>query len=327
MTTFGACPTGSHLSQYGGPLQFNCVKDCTSDADCRDRGYACVDSDYDGSRECAPFAQGDLALGEACTGYWECAGGNHIGCAVSAFGGPDGKFCTAWCNPARNREQGECPDRMLCMSGRCFPSEEICFTGDGLCPVNKYCTVDEDADCAGINAEVGEPCEETADCGLSVDVYCSDEADGFPDGYCMVQGGVIVDCPDGSDFNNDFIHGNSLLSQCWLECDADSDCRGPDYECYAPYFRGSNVCAPAGTGTRAVGSPCSSTADCAGGQYHLCLDGYCAQLCDLTAAESGCPAGTRCGAADFVCRAECDDTSECPAGFDCVARMCLPQRE
>jgi hypothetical protein len=327
MSTFGACPPGSHVGQYGGPLAFNCAKDCATDADCRDRGYACFDSDFDGSRECAPFAQGDLELASECTGYWDCAGGQRISCIMSRFGGPEGKFCTAWCNPARDREQGECPDQMLCMTGRCYPSEEICFTGDGLCPVNVYCTVDQDADCTGINAAVGDACTENADCGLSPDVACSTEADGFPGGYCMVQGGFVADCPDGTDINPDYLHGNPVLSQCWLECETDSDCREPDYACYDAFFRDQKFCAPVGLGAGAFGDECESTSDCAGGDYTMCLEGRCSQICDITAETPECPEGAACASADFRCRQTCDGDDDCPAEQECIASSCRTRRE
>jgi hypothetical protein len=327
LSTFGVCPDGTHVGQFGGPLAFNCVKDCASDADCRENGYACIDSDFDGLRECAPFAEGDLALGEPCTGYWDCEGGALVDCRPAAFGGPEGDFCTARCNPARQREQGECPDRMLCMGGRCSPSEEICFTGDGLCPTNRYCTVDQDADCIGINAPAGNPCTEDADCGLSVDVACSTEEDGFPDGYCMVQGGLIAECPDGTDLHPDFLNGNPFVSQCWLECTADADCRTPDYACYDLFFRDQPFCAPVGRGTTAFNEPCESTRDCEGGEYALCLSGRCARVCDLSAETPSCPEGAVCSGADFLCRTSCRTDAECADGLVCLASMCMPPRE
>lgn len=327
ITAFGACPAGSHLSQFGGPLAFNCVRDCASDADCRESGYACVDSDFDGTRECAPFAEGDLELGDSCSDYWDCAGGALVGCTIATFGGPEGEFCTARCNPAREREQGECPDRMLCMAGRCSPSEEICFTGDGLCPVNRYCTVDEDADCLGINASVGDPCSADEDCGLSVDVACSTEEEGFPGGYCMVQGGLIANCPTGSDLHPDFLHGNPFLSQCWQECVSDAECRVPDYACYDLFYRNQRFCAPVGGGSTAFDGPCRSTADCSGGQYALCLNDRCSRVCDLADSATTCPEGSVCSGADYLCRVSCDTDEDCDGGFVCLASMCMPPRE
>jgi hypothetical protein len=88
MTT--SCPTGSHCDTFGF-----CLKDCTSDGDCRGNGYACYDADGDMRKDCWSSANGAGAIGAACAGYWDCAGGPYGDC----FPDPSwpGGYCTLLC--------------------------------------------------------------------------------------------------------------------------------------------------------------------------------------------------------------------------------------
>lgn len=85
------CPAGSHCSPGGV-----CLDTCASAVECRGNGYDCYDADGDARLECFRFANGAGAVGEVCTGLWDCAGGEFGSCALASDGWPGG-YCTVLC--------------------------------------------------------------------------------------------------------------------------------------------------------------------------------------------------------------------------------------
>jgi hypothetical protein len=104
-----ACPAGSHLGGASNGFG-NCVANCTTSPQCRNgnNGYACYDSDGDGSPECETSATGSGPVGSPCAGTWECAGGEKGVCGSVANGWPAG-YCLVGC------KTGACPTGSNCV--------------------------------------------------------------------------------------------------------------------------------------------------------------------------------------------------------------------
>lgn len=125
------CPPGTHQAdgQIGG-----CAKDCSSDADCRGLGYACLDIDDDGVRECSRQNNGSSDFGGSCEGAWDC-------------GFSDDSICVEGeCNLNCFFGTTPCPAGTACGFGTCEPSCQtnadcgpggFCSnfggTGEGIC--------------------------------------------------------------------------------------------------------------------------------------------------------------------------------------------------
>ncbi|RMG19192.1 MAG: hypothetical protein D6729_05845 [Deltaproteobacteria bacterium] len=80
------------------------------------------------------------------------------------------------------------------------------------------------------------------------------------------------------------------------------------------------------SGAPAVGSACTSGADCAGDlSCHLGLPGgYCTRVCE---GGGACPVGSVCGVLDGqpLCLRLCADGTACRAGYACVSEVCIPE--
>lgn len=187
-----------------------------------------------------------------------------------------------------------------------------CTPGDGCCASG--CTPMNDSDCRG---QVGDACMDNDDC----DFLCA-TADGFgnPGGSCTVAcGGNPNACPTGSHCGVEVLG----IAFCNKDCTDDSDCRMAEgYRCVDQDGDNVTECAPTGIGAGAVGDPCMTTADCAGGDLAVCLKeltngasgGYCAiSLCGMA---NPCPMGSHCAFEDEVptCVKDCT-----PMGNDCRA--------
>ncbi len=97
-----SCPSGSHCSG------FLCLRDCASNASCRGNGmdgYMCYDIDDDQVPECYVAGTGATGVGGACTGPWDCAGGQWARCGSEHAGGFPGGYCSIACGSG----QGSCP--------------------------------------------------------------------------------------------------------------------------------------------------------------------------------------------------------------------------
>jgi hypothetical protein len=176
---------------------------------------------------------------------------------------------------------------------------------------------------AGDKAPVGSPC--TGATGCEGD-FCLPESQGFPGGYCTHlqcdTGSPAQSCLGygGDGFCVDLGDANDPYGVCFDRCDLQApDCRDA-YECIELGGSLGGICYPIpvcgngiveageeceppntatcdascqGTGTAAVGAPCSTPADCAG---DFCFQpgdgfpgGYCTQLeCDPSAATTSC---------------------------------------
>ncbi len=114
------CPTGSHCARLysGDPAKAKiCMKNCTSNAQCRPSGYACQNwDDYDQnaqvSDECSPAATGTGQTGDPCTGIADCDGGY---CEDTYPGGS----CTSSCFP---------------IIGGCAATDDVCTDSSNCMP-------------------------------------------------------------------------------------------------------------------------------------------------------------------------------------------------
>ncbi len=93
-----ACPEGSHCGFQDEDGNGWCLASCEGDGDCREDGYMCYDRDGDEMDECHMAATGDGAVGDACEGLWDCAGGLFGICGGPEGGWPEG-YCTLFCTP------------------------------------------------------------------------------------------------------------------------------------------------------------------------------------------------------------------------------------
>jgi hypothetical protein len=78
-----------------------------------------------------------------------------------------------------------------------------------------------------------------------------------------------------------------------------------------------------GQAALAVGSACTTDAECGGGDF-MCMtdhpDGYCIKMCDHANGDADCPTGSICqfdGTA-AECHAECSAAADCRTGYTCA---------
>lgn len=172
----------------------------------------------------------------------------------------------------------------------------------------------------------GNACENETACPggcLSAQAY------GFPGGYCAAQ-----------------CYGNPLLcgkeshcgvavqnfAFCLRNCTGDTDCRqAAGYACFDSDGDAVKECMPVGTGSGAVGAPCATTADCAGGQRAICgtatnggfTAGYCSIALCTAAPQDTCPTGSHCVDHSVPgrrpgCGKDCSSNSDCRTdGYAC----------
>jgi hypothetical protein len=155
------CAPGSHCTAKSVGDSAICVRNCTSDSDCRADGYRCQNADDsttpDGVTappdECFPAATGDRPVGSACDAIWQCDGGECL--RESQFPGPDGTWVTVplpggYCSPGMCvplflpcPAGAVCGDNMQCLKpcvldGDCRPGY-TCVTSS-LNANNRYCS-------------------------------------------------------------------------------------------------------------------------------------------------------------------------------------------
>lgn len=124
----GDCAAGEHCSEVGGG---SCLADCRADAECRD-GYGCVDADRDRATECWPSGTGRGAIGDPCTGVWDCAGGEDAECLLA-----DPFTMTSYCSrPCTQAGSAGCDLGSHCGIPSLFEQTLHCLpscSGDGDC--------------------------------------------------------------------------------------------------------------------------------------------------------------------------------------------------
>ncbi len=82
-TSDAQCSAGSQCIVASGI----CLKNCTTDTDCRGNGYQCFDIGT-GTSVCGNSANGAGAVGDPCTNLWDCSGGDFGECVTgSAYPG------------------------------------------------------------------------------------------------------------------------------------------------------------------------------------------------------------------------------------------------
>ena len=126
------CPAGARFV-FGldfsreRPLVTGCLRECTSDADCRNGvGYACIDPGDGMGQVCAAVFDGEGDLGSECRGSWDCDGARGHLC--------DSGICRQDCTSTGS----PCPTDVACIAGVCRPS----CSNDVDCPRGERCLVD-----------------------------------------------------------------------------------------------------------------------------------------------------------------------------------------
>ncbi|MBX3271781.1 MAG: hypothetical protein KF729_16050 [Sandaracinaceae bacterium] len=172
---------------------------------------------------------------------------------------------------------------------------------------------------------LGAPCGDADDCASG---FCLTQTDtGWNRGYCSDECFVNADC--GAGFHCAFTLTNiDRVGVCLVSCGTSADCRGPEYTCRQADMDGPRECAPVGSGTGAIGTPCASNADCAGGDAYLCLlenQGYRAGLCSRTClVDADCGGGNHCAfvpasGGEGACFPNCTADGDCRAdGYRCL---------
>jgi hypothetical protein len=224
-------------------------------------------------------------------------------------------------------------------------SELVAITG--LLGLVVGCSSPEPSGVSTEPAALGLPCEASADCGSS---FCVEEARtgssvSWTAGTCTQACSSSAACPPGSACVP-FDDGTAL---CLGSCVQSGDCRAgyvcstavsaclPD--CRLGFSCGTSLSCDAGSGacvpgTRVVGDPCTTNADCASGLCTLARStstgiawsgGYCTAICD---AAVPCPAPSQCVSYSdgSSCAAACSADTDCRGGYVCSTAVgaCLP---
>lgn len=225
------CGTPNHCGADGF-----CWQDCTADSDCR-AGYLCFDDDGDGLDECAPAGTGSGAVGDPCTRFADCSGGESGWCATEASQFKDG-FCSLDCST-----DADCPVGTHCWASQaCVPD----CSADTDCRGNGYACYDGDGDAtvecfrwANGAGAVGDSCAGMWECGGGQWGWCQLPLNGWNGGYCTIFCGAGQDaCPSGA-----ACFADAASSYCLDNCQNVNQCRS-GYQCTDPGGVGRNVCNP-----------------------------------------------------------------------------------
>jgi hypothetical protein len=176
---------------------------------------------------------------------------------------------------------------------------------------------------------IGNACTSDAQCGTGNECAIQNTS-GFTGGYCTKGCNSDIECGTGSHCTE--TDGTGF---CVKSCSSDAQCTRAGYECFDGDERGRTECWPVGTGTRAIGQPCTHVGECSGGQIAECLlqsngfyQGYCSASCstdsecgntnlyhcyrgDLSSNEGVCVANTCNRAGYLVFDANIDGRFEC----------------
>ena len=187
--------------------------------------------------------------------------------------------------------------------------------------------VSDDAEAEVPELFVGDRCAGDEDCGEDeLARWCVRDEVYWLDGYCLHWGCTVDDdCPLGAHCG---FFGTGLdVGSCVADCDKGT-CARADHACWDIDGDGRDECAPAATGTRTVGAPCETIADCAGGGGGECLraeavgieGGYCTTSCvvDADCADGICQGRGTTGRG--TCQTACATSADCLATQACADR-------
>ncbi|MCC6622733.1 MAG: hypothetical protein IT385_15840 [Deltaproteobacteria bacterium] len=297
-----------------------------------DAGYRCDD---DGTPYCERTPGVGLPVGFACAGDLECAGidGFEGRCIDDAGGfameaGRCGHGCGA---------QGDCPSGSHC--AYLDSDDPVCLADCPAfvpCPTGASCQDGDDDgrdECVPVGAlptDVGAACATVEDCAgdPASGTLCVLDALFWLGGYCVDLGCLVdADCPEDSHCG--FFGGAGAAGACIADCGAGDTCARDDHTCRDFDSDGRDECGPRATGDGAIGAPCGSFADCAGGPEGVCwfeqdsgvAGGYCAMNCAL---DGDCPDGSVCAlrgpSGRGLCLTACEDAGDCLATQACFDR-------
>ncbi len=210
---------------------------------------------------------------EACAVNTDCPAGSACEQVTHGSG-----YCVRLCQRDSDCRTGfackpiyvECLPQPGCQSNLDCPHQHACDSGTGLC---------EGA--LGNQADIGEMCRQTSDCGQGPRPYCLSPQDGFPNGYCTSMCHTDSECGPSHLCVGGLVSGNSGLALCMASCAKDSDCRS-QYVCATGEQR--PFCAPA----------CHSDTDCfQNGETCDASTGHCSAppVPDGGSADAGSPDG------------------------------------
>jgi hypothetical protein len=212
---------------------------------------------------------------------------------IAAFCGDEGAECGELsvqddCGREHTITCGTCPRPQRCVAGECTTETGDC--GDHDCRTFETCVEGaEGYTCEPpSDGELGHACETDADCeGVGRCLI----GPNYHRGICAVPCGPTNRCPAQT-----VCAGTLRGPHCFPTCEADDDCRSEGYAC-AEINQQTQICAPSGTGSAAVGDACETLDSCAGG-----LQARCVPAADDT----------------DICTLRCDDAFPCPDAFECT---------
>lgn len=226
----------------------------TCDATCHWAPGACeaegiCEPGAEDEQDCAEGGTHARVCGEDCQWgpYGECGGAEcENGQSRECYTGPEATRSVGVCRPGAERCVA---GRWAACDGQVVPSIEACEDGQ-----DNDCDGDVDGDddnCSGA-PQIGDPCQNDAECAPGHVCLQAPSHPQFPDGYC----GVVPcqeDCGDGT-----ACVGLFGRQYCLRGCSADRDCRD-GYRCLEVQA-GARVCAP----------PCEADSDCGDPRLPVC---------------------------------------------------------
>ncbi len=331
------CSTGSQCVTDNQGVH-RCLASCQTNQDCRN-GYACVADPTTSGAVCEPYGGGTGGIGDPCTSVADCSGGTKATCTTDTGGYPGG-YCSTAC-----ASTDQCPSGSACVSsnggtGNC---EKTC-SADTDCRTGYTCQKDSQGNlvCSpgGISSSGGDNGAACTDNSQCTGHACRDELhSGWKGGYCYAPCRNDSDCGSGSHCGD--VHTSAQgfsAGECFANCSSNADCR-TGYTCWDTDGDGKTECAPEGSGSGAVGDPCTTIDQCANGASASCVvningypKGYCTTSCSNSQA---CPGTAHCthpsgDAKGFCLAAPCcsslvtctydsnNDTYSCPQGMHCT---------
>lgn len=331
----GACPTDCNdgnvctADRVVGSASA-CTAACANSAitSCRS-GDGCCPSGCTFARDadCPGCGNGVLEGSEICDGNCPTGCDDSDACTVDTLTG-SASGCNVQCH---HQPVAACvPGDGCCPSGCTSPSDTDCAatTCSPACRAGQHCV---GTSCVADAPGIGSPCTADTECGAN-GVCVTQLVNGWPQGYCSATCLFDGECGAGGWCRG----GDGFFTQgyCFKGCTADSACRTPDYGCYDRFRASRPICAPVGIGAGAVGAPCTTVRDCAGGPFAGCYteagDGFKGGYCTLVLASTGtrsCPAGSHLADVDATshvgeCYADCSGlgtVSTCrSAGYQCL---------
>lgn len=271
------------------------------------------DEEGDGDSEdpCSTCCPGDLRCGDDTT-VEVC---NEAGTAFTASPCPAGDICV----------DGACEAQPVCSPGDRFCSTSsaasVCRP-DGMGYLIESCNASTEVCIGGhclTGERNGEPCDMASDCAGGLCRCGSEEiCIGSPTPYCA------SDCTLDSCTGDQVCWSSTGVvaagyDHCLRSCDQVCSITGracrqvPTFENGQPAWRGG--CVP--TNLKAVGTRCSSDAECVSGECSTTLfqDGICTHRCET----KGCPSGTACvrnirsgQSEQYWCSPRCTSAGFCP---------------